>query len=270
MPDPIPEAWLQARSVAHQAASAGGRAAMAYFRRADLAVEWKSDDSPVTRADREAEAACRAVIAGAFPADGWVGEESGAEVAGTSGRRWIVDPIDGTRNFVRGIPLWSTLVACEEIHPTPRVIAAAVILPMLQETYDAVQGGGARCNGVPIHVSTITRLDQALFCYETPAWFQRFGLEGVFSALCAASALQRGGGDAFYHMLVASGRAEVVVEPSLSLWDIAATSLIVAEAGGSVSALDGRFDLRAGNAVISNRHLHGEVLAMVAALRRPC
>ena len=270
MAKPVPDAWMQARAVAHQAATAGGRAAQASFRRPDLAVEWKSDDSPVTRADREAEAACRAAISAAFPQDGWVGEESGAEVAGTSGRRWIVDPIDGTRNFVRGIPLWSTLVACEEILPTPRVVAAAVMLPMLGETYDAVRGGGARCNGVAIRVSAISRLDQSLFCYETPAWFQRFGLERVFSALCATTALQRGGGDAFYHMLVASGRAEVVVEPSLSLWDIAATSLIVAEAGGSVSALDGSVDLRAGNAVISNRLLHGEVLAMVASLRRPC
>src|SRR4051812_12839372 len=131
--------WWQLRAVAMAAAEAGGRAAAAHFRRADLAVEWKADESPVTRADREAEAACRAVVTAAFPGDAWLGEESGAASgAGDSGRRWIVDPIDGTRNFVRGIPLWSTLVACEvEEADGWRVVAAAVKLPALDELYDA-------------------------------------------------------------------------------------------------------------------------------------
>jgi histidinol-phosphatase len=264
----VPAAWSQAGVVAKAAAAAGAAAAMAYFRRADLQVEWKSDESPVSRADREAEQAARAVIQTAFPEDGWLGEESGAEVVGTSGRRWIVDPIDGTRNFLRGIPLWSTLVACEEIIPSPQVVASAVALPVLHELYDAVRHGGARCNGTPIHVSALSRLDQSLFCYETPAWFQRYGLEQVFQQLCSRTALQRGGGDAFYHMLVASGRAELVVEPSLSIWDIAGPSLIVEEAGGQVTALHGQFDLRSGNAVISNRLVHREALEVIEQYRR--
>jgi histidinol-phosphatase len=262
----------QLRAVALAAAEAGGRAASKYFRRPDLAVEWKADESPVTIADREAEAAAQAVIAAAFPDDAWLGEETGehgAQEPGWSGRRWIVDPIDGTRNFVRGIPLWSTLVGCEEVLPggATRVVAGAVALPALGERYDAVLGGGARCNGAPIAVSPIAKLSEALFCYETPAWFHGFGLGEVFERLCALSGLQRGGGDAFYHMLVASGRAEVVVEPKLSIWDVAATSLIVSEAGGRFSGLDGCPGIRSGNAVVTNGHLHEEVVKIIAAYR---
>ncbi len=250
------------------AAQAGGRAAAASFRRSDLRVEWKSDESPVTRADRESEVACQAVIHAAFPDDAWLGEETGESGGGSgrSGRRWIVDPIDGTRNFVRGIPLWSTLVACEEEDAAGRrVIASAVNLPVLGELYDAVLGGGARCNGAAIAVSEVASLADSLFCYETPAWFQRHGLASVFDRLCHGSALQRGGGDAFYHMLVASGRAELVVEPQLSVWDVAATSLVVSEAGGRFTTLDGGVDIRAGNAVITNGRVHDEVLTLIRA-----
>jgi myo-inositol-1(or 4)-monophosphatase len=258
----------QLRAAAIAAAEGGGRSALRHFRRSGLAVEWKSDESPVTVADRDAEAACREVIATTFPEDGWLGEETG-ESRSESGRSWIVDPIDGTRNFVRGIPLWSTLVACEETDSTGvrRVVASAVAIPALQETYDAVRGGGARCNGVAIAVSPVTLMSDALFCYETPAWFIDHGLGRVFEALCRGSGLQRGGGDAFYHMLVASGRAEIVVEPKLAVWDVAATSLIVEEAGGRFSDLRGKHDIRAGNAVITNGQLHAETIATIQALR---
>ena len=256
-----------AAAVALAAARAGGRAALPYFRRADLQVEWKSDESPVTVADRAAEAAIHDVVRAAFPADGWLGEETGTE-AGSSGRRWIVDPIDGTRNFVRGVPLWAVLVACEEDTPQgPRVIASAVGIPGLDEWYDAVLGGGARCNGTAIRVSAAAGLDQALWCFETPSWFRKTGLGGVFEALVDATALQRGLPDAYGHMLVASGRAEVVVEPHLSVWDVAATSLVVSEAGGRFSDLDGTPSLRAGNAVVTNGLLHEAVLDLIAAKR---
>lgn len=249
--------------VAVAAATAGGRAALRHFRRPDLHVEWKSDESPVTVADREAEAACQAVVAAAFPGDAWLGEETGAS-GGGDGRRWIVDPIDGTRNFVRGVPLWATLVACEE---GGRVVAAAVAIPALGEMYDATLGGGARCNGTPIRVSAIARLDQALFCYESPAWFSRNGMDAAFVALNQRTALQRGLCDAYGHMLVASGRAEVVVEPQLSVWDVAATSLVVNEAGGRFSDLAGTPSIRSGNAVVTNGLLHADVLAVLAEAR---
>ncbi len=253
----IPAMYLELRTVAMTAAEAGGRAALRYFRRPDLRVEWKADESPVTVADREAEAACQQVIAAAFPHDAWLGEETG-ETGGASGRRWIVDPIDGTRNFVRGVPLWATLVACEE---NDRVVAAAVVIPALAEAYDAVLGGGARCNGAAIQVSAIAQLDQALFCYESPSWFHKNGMTAVFDELNRSTGLQRGLCDAYGHMLVASGRAEVVVEPQLSVWDVAATSLVVSEAGGRFSDLRGTPSIRSGNALLTNGLLHDVVLA---------
>jgi len=268
VPTAVPSLSWQLRDVALAAADAGARAALAYFRSPGLAVEWKSDDSPVTRADREAEIAIKAVIRAAYPQDAWLGEETGEEPGegGGSGRRWIVDPIDGTRNFVRGIPLWATLVACEEDTPAgPQVVASAVLIPPLGERYDAVLGGGARFNQAPIRVSAINRLDQALFCYESPGWFVKNGLTGLFHELCTRTALQRGLCDAYGHMLVATGRAEIVVEPQLSVWDVAATSLIVTEAGGRFSALDGSRTIRANNAVVTNGLLHDEVLAAIAA-----
>jgi histidinol-phosphatase len=255
----VPALFLQLRAVAMAAAEAGGRAALQHFRRPDLRVEWKSDESPVTVADREAEAACQNVILSAFPHDAWLGEETG-ERGGGSGRRWIVDPIDGTRNFVRGVPLWATLVACEE---GERVVAAAVVIPALNERYDAILGGGAYCNGSRIQVSTIARLDEALFCYESPAWFHKNGMSAAFDVLNRSTALQRGLCDAYGHMLVASGRAEVVVEPQLSVWDVAATSLVVTEAGGRFSDCAGSPSIRSGNAVVTNGVLHNEVLKLL-------
>lgn len=265
----VPALHRQLAAVAMAAARAGGRAALAHFRRPGLAVEWKQDESPVTVADRESEAAIRQVVRQAFPQDAWLGEETGADEGGGSGRRWIVDPIDGTRNFVRGVPLWAVLVACEEESPAgPRIVAAAVGIPGLDEWYDAVLGGGARCNGAPIRVSAVERLDQALFCYETPLWFRNHGCWGVFEAMLERTALQRGLCDAYGHMLVASGRAEVVVEPKLSVWDVAATSLVVAEAGGRFSDLDGSPSIRSGNAVVSNGRLHDATLALTRARTR--
>ena len=266
--------WLRLRAVAVEAARAGGRAALPYFRRPELAVEWKADDSPVTHADRSAEAAIKAVIAAACPDDAWLGEESGAsERLGSgsgpaSGRRWIIDPIDGTRNFVRGVPLWAVLVACEaELPGGPQVIASAVGIPALDEWYDAVLGGGARANGSTIAVSSIARLDQALWCFETPASFRKQGLGPVFEHLVAQAGLCRGLGDAYSHMLVASGRAELVIEPQLSVWDVAATSLVVSEAGGRFSDLAGTASLRSNNAIVTNGRLHTEVVALVHRLK---
>ncbi len=266
----IPTAHWQARAIALAAVQAGSRAAMAHFRRTDLPVEWKSDESPVTVADRDSERAIRAVIRDACPADAWLGEESGEEPGdgAPNGRRWIVDPIDGTRNFVRGVPLWAVLVACEEDTPTgPRIIASAAAIPGLSETYDAVLNGGTRCNGTPVRVATTGRLDQALWCFETPGWFRKQGLSRVFDALDRGTALQRGLADAYGHLLIASGRAEVMVEPQLSTWDVAATSLIVREAGGAFSDLDGRDSIRSGNAVVSNGVLHDPVLRLIAEHR---
>ncbi|TVR08275.1 MAG: hypothetical protein EA401_14210 [Planctomycetota bacterium] len=261
---------LSLREIAVAAAHCGGTAALPYFRQPELRVEQKHDDSPVTVADREAEAAIREYIHQQRPDDAWLGEESG-EAAGRSGLGWIVDPIDGTRNFVRGVPLWGTLVACARLAEgqDPEVLAAAVLFPALQEGYDAALGHGARCNGKAIQVSSVTSMAEALWCYETPSWFRQNNLCGVFDALEDACALSRGLCDAYGHMLVASGRAEIVVEPQLAMWDVAATSLVVREAGGSFSDLNGtQPGISSGHAVVSNGHLHPATLDCIARYRR--
>lgn len=255
--DPL---WPELRDLALVAARAGGQAALRHFRRPDLVVENKHDDSPVTIADREAEAAIQGVVQAARPEDAWLGEETGA-ADGRTPYRWIVDPIDGTRNFVRGIPLWAVLVACE--HVEHGVIAAAVGIPGLDEWYDAVLGGGARLAGRPIRVSQVATLGEALFCYESPSWFTRNRMDGCFHELCTATGLARGLCDAYGHMLVATGRAEVVVEPQLKVWDVAATSLVVTEAGGRFSDLAGTPSIRSDNAVVSNGLLHEATLAII-------
>ena len=255
------------RALAIEAARAGGQAALPWFRRAGLAVETKSDASPVTVADRSSEGAVQAIIRAARPDDGWIGEETG-EQPGTSRYRWIVDPIDGTRNFIRGIPLWSVLVACEEDTPDgPRVVAACAGFPALDEWYDACLGGGARGNGQPIRVSSTQRIEDGLFAYYTFELLRSNGLEQVFRTLSGRSAAQRGGGDAYMHMLIASGRAEFSVEPGVKVWDVAATSLILEEAGGRWCDLTGGRDLRAGGVVMSNGHTHAAVLDVLAADR---
>jgi len=261
--DPL---WRALRALAVDAARAGGAAAMRHFRRPDLQVETKHDDSPVTIADREAEAAIAATVRATRPQDAWLGEETGSS-EGTSDYRWIVDPIDGTRNFVRGIPLWAVLVACE--HREHGVVAAAVGIPGLDEWYDAVLGGGARLNQHAIRVSRVTTLADSLFCYESPTWFSRNRLDGCFAELCASTALARGLSDAYGHMLVATGRAELMVEPQLSVWDVAATSLVVSEAGGRFSDLAGTPSIRSGNAVVSNGLVHQAALDCIAR-HRPC
>lgn len=262
--DPL---WFSLRDLATAAARAGGKAALAHFRRPDLVVENKHDDSPVTVADRESEAAIRAAIRAVRPDDAWLGEETG-ESAGRTPFRWIVDPIDGTRNFVRGIPLWAVLVACE--HAELGVVAAAVGIPGLDEWYDAVLGGGARLAGHVIHVSQVPDLGGSLFCFESPGWFTGNGLGGLFTELCQRTALQRGICDAYGHMLVATGRAELVVEPQLKVWDVAATSLVVREAGGRFTDLAGTPSIRSDNAVVSNGLVHDAALALIGKARARC
>ncbi|GDY12970.1 histidinol-phosphatase [Planctomycetota bacterium] len=261
--------WWLAAAVAETAARAGGAAALAHFRRSGLNIDTKADDSPVTRADRESEAAIRTCIAAAFPEDDWLGEETGATDSGrVSGRRWIVDPVDGTRNFIRGIPLWSVLIACEEFSAAgSQIVASAVGFPALDEWYSAVRGGGARCGQSPVQVSAISRLADSGMAYYTRAWFTKAGLGPLFDELESATAIHRGGGDAYGHALVASGRMECIVEPGLQVWDAAATSLLVEEAGGRWSDLAGKADLRAGTLVLSNGLVHDQVLAIAARHR---
>lgn len=238
----------------------------------DLRVERKADGSPVTEADREVERELRARLAAARPADAVVGEEYGADLGGE--RRWFLDPIDGTRNFVRGIPVWGTLIGLEA---QGAVRVGVVSAPALGRRWWAVRGGGAftsgpgRGAGDPtaaaggaarrLRVSAVDDLGGAQLSYDSVPGFAVRGLEERFVALLRRCARSRGFGDFWGHVLVAEGCVEVAVEPEVSPWDLAPLIVIVEEAGGRFTDLDGRARVDGGSAVSTNGRLHEAVLA---------
>ena len=242
--------------VALEAAQAGGARTLAYFN-AGTAVEWKGDGSPVTAADREAERAMRAVIGRAFPTHAILGEEEG-ETAGTAPCRWIIDPLDGTRTFVRGVPLYGTLVGVE-VEGEP--VVGVVHLPALGETVAAARGEGCTWNGRPCRVSAVDRLDQALLLVTDERVAR--ARSGAYDRLVARTALQRTWADCYGYTLVATGRAEVALDPIMNVWDCAALLPIVAEAGGRFTDWRGRPTIHGGEAVATNGRLHAEVLGLL-------
>ena len=233
--------------LALELADAADAIALAGFR-AGLPVEQKPDLTPVTEADRAVEAELRRRLEHARPDDAIVGEELGA--SGDSQRRWILDPIDGTRNFVRGIPVWATLIALQE---NGRVRAAVVSAPALGRRWWAERGEGAFAAGKPIHVSSVSRIEDAVLC---------FALDRQLPALATRAWHVRGLGDFWAHMLVAEGAVDGAVDAlGVSEWDLAAVQMIVEEAGGRFSDLAGAARLDSGSAVTSNGLLHDELLA---------
>jgi histidinol-phosphatase len=219
--------------------------------RSGLAIETKPDLTPVTEADRAVEAELRRLLAEARPGDAILGEEGGADGAGS--RRWIVDPIDGTRNYARGVPVWATLVALE----TDGVVALGVIsAPALRGRWWAERGGGAYTNGEPMHVSAIGRVEEAVLS---------FAIDDEVPALALRAWHARGLGDFWAHMLVAEGAVDGAIDAvGISEWDVAAVQVIVEEAGGRFSDFGGSSRIDSGTAVTSNGLLHEELLAAVA------
>jgi len=209
----------------------------------DIVAETKPDKSPVTVADRECERMIARILSDAFPDDGIMGEE-GAHVETRSGRRWIIDPIDGTRDYVRGNPLWANLIALEA---DGDVVAGVVNLPLLGKLYIANRGGGAFGNGTRIHASAKTSVDESVFCMN--------GYDKVASSPFRDRLLDwmarfwsvRGLGGAADAMMVASGEAEVWLEPSASPWDFAPLKVILEEAGARFLNVDGGSSIYAGN-----------------------
>ena len=243
--------------VAVEAARAGGARTLPYFN-AGTTVEWKQDGSPLTQADRESERAIRDVIGRAFPSHGILGEEEG-ETAGSAPYRWIVDPLDGTRTFVRGVPLYGTLVGLE-VRGEPSV--GVVYLPALDELVAAGRGLGCTWNGRPCRVSTTARLDEALVAVTDERTARR--RSAAYLRLAEASALQRTWADCYAYVLVATGRAEVALDPIMNVWDCAALLPIVEEAGGRFTDWRGRRTIHGGEAVATNGALHDSVLALLA------
>ena len=228
--------------------------AMRWFRAAGLRVEDKADQSPVTDADRAIEAMARTLARERHPELGVLGEEEGA--AGDGGLRLIVDPIDGTRNFVRGIPVFATLLAIEV---AGEVVAGLVSAPALRARWHAARGAGAFRDGRRLHVSAARSLRDALLLHSNLGP-QESGPPAGFMGLVARVARTRGFGDFYQHMLVAEGAGEIAIDPVMHPWDIAALQVIVEEAGGRATSLTGERSIHAMSLVTSNGGLHDAVL----------
>jgi len=213
----------------------------------DLRVETKPDLTPVTDADRAVEERLRARIAAERPGERVVGEELGAD--GGEGERWILDPIDATKNFLRGIPIFATLIALED-----RV--AVVSAPALGKRWWAVRGEGAVANGRALRVSRVERIEDAVLTFTS-----LHGMDDRFVALAQRSWAPRGFGDFWQYMLLAEGAVDVCVEYMANLWDLAAPKLIVEEAGGRLTDLAGADRADGGSALASNGLLHDEALS---------
>jgi histidinol-phosphatase len=238
------------------------------FEARDFVVETKPDLTPVTEVDRSVERVLRERIEAERPGDPVVGEEYGGDEAEPGALRWIIDPIDGTKNFVRGIPVWATLVAGER---DGRVQVGVTSAPALGRRWWASRGAGAfagrvgndTAEGRRIGVSRIATLEDAqILVGGLKGWKKAGMLDGVLNLLMPAWR-GRGFGDFWMHMLVAEGAAEVAAEPEVSLWDLAAVSLIVEEAGGRFTDLTGRSTPSGGSALSSNGLLHDRALRLL-------
>ena len=225
------------------------------FQADDLIVETKPDLSPVTEADRAVEQVLRKRIGEERPGHSVVGEEFGADDPG--GARWILDPIDGTKNYLRGLPVWATLIALER---EGRVEVGVVSAPALARRWWAARGDGAFVNGRRIRVSKIADLPDAVLSYASLTSWEQHGLGEQFLTLARSCWRTRGFGDFWSHMLVAEGAADLAVEPEVELWDLAAPQVIVEEAGGRFTDLGGTPTPAGGSVVSTNGLLHDRVL----------
>ena len=248
--------------LAQRAASAAGRLTLRYFRQ-EIQVHRKADDSPVTIADREAEKLLRYEIAKSFPADAIVGEEY-PETPGTSGFRWILDPIDGTKSFISGVPLYGTLVGVE--HNGQSVIGV-IYIPGLDECVHAARGHGAwyEAKGTtpqPARVSTCPQLSQGLLLTSQIDSFARRGASRAYQQLEQAAWITRTWGDCYGYLLVATGRAAVMIDPVMNLWDAGAVQPILEESGGTFTDWQGTSTIYGGEGIATNGHVLSEVLTV--------
>lgn len=239
------------------AALRAGRATLKHFQ-TDPAIDRKADDSPVTQADRDAESLLRDLIESKFPGEAVLGEEFGGD--DEIEERWVIDPIDGTKSFICGVPLFATLLSFER-NAKPEVGVA--YFPALDEMVYAELGQGAYWNGRPCRVSTIDRLENATIACGGHASAVNTGrLNGILK-LAEQTLATRTWCDAYGHCLVASGRVEAMVDPKVSIWDVSAISLIVREAGGSTTDFVGGTDISS-EALSTNKSLHEAIVGAFA------
>jgi histidinol-phosphatase len=249
--------------LAHILADDADSLTMDRFKALDLHVVTKPDLSPVSAADDRVEEALRRTLGRARPRDAVLGEEAGA--SGWGPRRWVIDPIDGTKSFIRGVPIWATLIG---LMVEDEVVAGVVSAPALGRRWWAAKGSGA-WTGKSLHsatacqVSDVSTLDDAHFSYGSIAAWERVGRLDDFLALTRQCWRTRAVGDFWSYMLVAEGGMDLAAEPELALHDMAAVSIIVDEAGGQFTALDGTAGPNGGSALATNARLHDQVLAFL-------
>ena len=259
MPNPHPTLEIEELTeFAESLARAAGAVTLRYFG-TGVEAEVKADGTPVTVADREAESLLRDRIHERYPDHGILGEEFGEDRPGAP-VRWILDPIDGTKSFVHGVPLYGVLIGVE-IDGEPAVGVAH--LPALQETVSAGRGIGCMWNGARANVSRVDRLEDALLLTTGVGSAERQGIGPGWRALAEKAAFVRTWGDCYGHVLVATGRAEIMVDPILSAWDASPFLPILTEAGGQFTDLNGVPTIHGGSAVASNGILHGDVLGLL-------
>jgi histidinol-phosphatase len=244
---------------------AAGNITLQYYRTTRYHVERKADRSPVTEADREAEAYIRAAVTERFPVDSILGEEFG-ESGLPSEYRWIVDPIDGTKSFIAGVPLYSTLLGLQR---NDEMIAGAILIPALDEIAVAAKGLGAwtRSGRAPwqrCQVSRCSEIADAVFVTSQVDSFDSHQAKHCFETLQKDCWLTRTWGDAYGYLLVATGRADVMVDPIVNPWDVGAIQPILEEAGGGFSDWRGNPTIFSKNAVGTNGRLHAKVLQRLA------
>jgi histidinol phosphatase-like enzyme (inositol monophosphatase family) len=260
--DPISARLAAALQFVHEA----GELTLEYFQQDQLAVDRKADDSPVTQADRNAEQLMRREIERVFPKDAIIGEEYG-EQPGTSGYTWILDPIDGTKSFIGGVPLYSQLVG---ILAGDESVAGIIAVPALQECVFGAIGQGAWWRKrnrppQPARVSQRSRLAEGIFLTSQVDSFQQRGAADAYARLERTAYVSRTWGDGYGYLLIATGRAEVMVDPIMNLWDAAAIRPVVVEAGGTFTDWQGEPTIRSGEGIATNGLVLEEVLQITRA-----
>ena len=245
------------REAAVEFARAGGDSTLSHFKKT-FDLEYKSDQSPVTNADREAERIIRDLIRENFPDHGIIGEEYGEENI-DSEVIWILDPIDGTRSFIHGIPLYTTLIGVM-VQEKPSV--GVIYAPALDEMVSAATGQGCSLNGEDIRVRACNKLENATFLTTDVDSFTEFGYDKVLQKLIDKTRVHRTWGDAYGHMMVATGRADIMIDAILNIWDAAALLPVITEAGGVYCDLSGVSSIYSGNALSTNQSLKEEIVQL--------
>lgn len=250
-----------ARSICNEAAEI----TRSYFLAPRVEITLKADATPVTEADRNAEMRLRERIIAAFPDDGILGEEFG-ERPGSSGYRWLLDPLDGTKSFVRGVPLFGTLIGVEF---QSEMVIGVVTMPMLDEHLFASKGGGAwwirpgNTAPQPAKMSSVSDLSSAAVCTTSPSYYRKTQQMAIYDAICKKSAMVRGWSDCYAFVLLATGRVDIAIEPYMNPWDSAPFKILVEEAGGTFTDFNGVPTIYNVSALASNPVLHEQMLSIL-------